>query len=351
MLIKTIESSNASGWDDFVYQHKFGTFYHLSSWMEVIEKTYGYVPMYYVLEDEGNNLISGIPVFLIENKLMGNRLVSLPFTTACDPLIHSTEEFSLISARILEDMRRYTAKYIEIRALKNNSCLEFTNFTRLDYFKHHVLALSNDLGKLRKSFHKSCIQRAIKKAEKSDLTIRMGNSVNDMRNFYKLQVITRKKHGMPPQPYSYFRNMWKILYPKGFLSLLLADFNGKTVAGIIVIKWKKTAYYQNGASDRNYLYLRPNHLLLWKAIEDSCRQGFEYFDFGRSSARDEGLIMFKKRWATTQTELPYFYYPKVKGATSGVRDRLKYKIVTATCRKLPTFFLQKLGELAYKYLA
>ena len=43
--ISTIEASDLSKWDEYVYSHPQATLYHLSAWKNVIEKTYAAIDL------------------------------------------------------------------------------------------------------------------------------------------------------------------------------------------------------------------------------------------------------------------------------------------------------------------
>lgn len=88
---------------------------------------------------------------------------------------------------------------------------------------------------------------------------------------------TRKEHGLPPQPFMFFKKTFEyvILVNKGFV--ILAKYNGVTIAGAIYFHFGKKAIYKYGASKRAFQRLRVNNLIMWKAIELYCRQGFDFF--------------------------------------------------------------------------
>ena len=104
--------------------------------------------------------------------------------------------------------------------------------------------------------------------------------------------------------------MWKTLKPLGYIKILMACYNNHVAAAIVLLQFKDTVIYQNGASDSNFLWLKPNHFLLWKAIEMAKLEGFRKFDFGKSSPKDHGLVQFKQRWGTKEYFLYNYYYPK-----------------------------------------
>lgn len=348
--VRIIDPGDDKRWDQFAIQHPDSTIYHHSLWKKVIQETYQYEPLYIVLEDSNGHIKGGIPFFFVKSFITGNRLVSLPFSDYSEVLVHHQEDLRLLLKESMEKASELNASYIEIRTRKTHRIFPDKLFRERAYFINHFLQLDVPPEELRKKFHKNCINRNIKKAEKSPLEVREGSVEKDMKIFFHLQSITRKKHGLPPQPYSFFKNMWKILHPQQFLQLLLVRYQGKDIAAMVFLKYKDTMYYKYGASDNRYLAHHPNHLLMWKAIEHACQEGFRFFDFGRTAPEDKGLMDFKKRWGSLELGLPYFFYPHRMGISLTDRDSLKYRMISTASHLLPVSILKIGGRIIYKHL-
>ena len=44
----------------------------------------------------------------------------------------------------------------------------------------------------------------IKKALKEGVEVQLHNSFESVKSFFKLNCMTRKRHGLPPQPFKFF---------------------------------------------------------------------------------------------------------------------------------------------------
>jgi lipid II:glycine glycyltransferase (peptidoglycan interpeptide bridge formation enzyme) len=64
--------------------------------------------------------------------------------------------------------------------------------------------------KIKKNFHKDCIIRSVRKAEKEGVSVEECLSEGSLKEFYRVQALTRKRLGFPIQPYIFFKNMWEI---------------------------------------------------------------------------------------------------------------------------------------------
>ena len=117
-------------------------------------------------------------------------------------------------------------------------------------------------------------------------------------------------------------------------------------------KHKDTVVYKYSASNPNYLSkVTPNHLLTWTAIEGACLEGYRYFDFGRTSPDNSGLMRYKEMWGVQTDNLPYYYYPEVKGATSKKEKQFSYRIMTGIWRYLPDPIVEFIGPKIFRHIA
>lgn len=349
MRLTTIDVFNARRWDEFVANHPQGTAFHLSNWARVLQRTYRYIPYYLVLEDSDKRIKAGCPFFVIKSWLTGNRLVCLPFTDVCYPLVTSDEGIESLLSATIEKAKKEKADYIEVRGQHPNVFLRGLHFENHSYYKLLRLDLSRGTNSLWKTFEKP-IRRRVRGAQRADLKIEKSETEKGMRDFYLLNLATRKKHGIPPQPYGFFENIWQELILNGLGFVLLANYKSIPIAGGVFLTYKDTIYCKFAASDLNYLKYHPNHLIQWQAIQHGCEKGYKYLDSGRTSPDNLGLLSFKRSWGMQEIDLPYYYWPTVKGVTSTKQRSLKYKMITSLMRRTPTAISRVAGELLCKHL-
>jgi len=349
MQAKVIDPSKDKRWDEFVESHPEGTVFHLSAWARVLQKTYGYTPYYFILENSDKEIKAGCPFFLIKSWFTGTRLVCLPFTDVCFPLASSDEDIESLFSTVMEKAKGEKADYVEVRSPYPNAFLASLQFENRSYYKLFRLDLHQGTNSLWKGLQRSVRYRT-RQAEKANLEIENSETEKGMRVFYHLNLATRKKHGVPPQPYNFFENIWQELILNRLAFVWLAKYQSIPIAGGVFFVYKDTIYDKFSASDSSYLRYHPNHLLLWHAIQYGCQNGFKHFDFGRTSPDNPGLVSFKRHWGTEGIDLPYYYWPTVKGASSTEHRSLKYRMITSVLRRTPTTISRLSGELLYKHL-
>lgn len=174
--------------------------------------------------------------------------------------------------------------HIEIRTLGASEFILNERFGRTNFYKHHFLSLEHDLEEIRKGFHRTCVRQRITRAQKSGLDLRIGETEEDLGRFYRLYLLTRKRVNLPPQPYRFFRLLWKVFLHPGKLELLLVEKEKTALAGLILLKFKGRVSAEFAGSDESFKEMSPNHLLFSEAIVKAHREKYRVFDFVPSSS-------------------------------------------------------------------
>jgi len=330
-------------WDAFVDAHPEGTPLHRSGWLRTIGQTYAIDPWLFVSEDDAGAITALAPFFRLKRPLNGYRLVSLPFSDFCGPLgLEKTNVHQLLQ-KVLE---RASAKikHIEIRGPLADAPAFGAHF----FYKRHILRLRPDPQEVLKGVDKRTIQYNIRKARREGVTIIEDNTLNGIGEFYRLYLLTRKKHGVPHQPKRFFLGLAQNLVDQGRASVLLAAHGSRVVAGGLFMKHGKTVYYKYNVSDPTALAkIVPNHLLTWTAIERACLEGYEALDFGRTSPENAGLMRYKHMWGAEVQDLPYSYYP---ASFSKDENRKTLRLAMRIWRHLPGSVVSRLSPALLKYL-
>lgn len=350
--VEQINIANDPRWDAFVTDHPFGWLYHLSNWQNVLEQSFSQMTgHYFALLDHNRTIRAGLPVYDVKSYLTGRRLVSIPFASLFDPLVSDHQDFRELLTAILEQFGRNGKTRIEFRTLHSYSSVRDDRLNCSRFYKHHFLDLSRGPEALRKNFHRSCVRQRIARAEKSNLTLHIGSSETELKEYYRLHMRTRKNVGRPTQPYRFFQALWRNLYPGQLLSLLLAKKEGIAIAGMILLHFKTRVSAEFAASDERYRNLSPNHFLFWEAIRLAHAKGYTVFDFGRTSPENKPLMAFKARWGAEVLDLPHFYYAQqTSGEEVPEGDPLSYQLMSRICRKAPNSLQPLIGNFCYRHL-
>lgn len=346
MNIICTEVHHDSRWHDLVDRLSNSVF-HSQEWMRVIEKTYEFPVAAYLLLDEKEKPIAGVPFCQIED-LKSKRMVSLPFCDYCDPLVEDPVHWRHLVDRIQAEGCTFT-----IRLLHNDLGLTDDRLAVVNRAKWHGRCLCDDEDAIWQSLHNSA-RRAIRKAQKYEVDIQAAQSKQDLRSFYDLHLKIRKyKYRMVAQPYAFFENIWDHFVAAGNGQLLLAHCQGEIVAGVLLLVWRNTLYYKFNASSSRHLNARPNDLLLWEAMCYGKSRRLTYFDFGLSDWDQEGLISYKRKYAQDEKTITYL---RTVDNQPTVQEKHLYQLLpqlttllTEDC--VPDKVTERAGALLYRYFS
>jgi CelD/BcsL family acetyltransferase involved in cellulose biosynthesis len=168
--------------------------------------------------------------------------------------------------------------------------------------------------------------------------------------FYRLQLRTRHRIGVPIQPRRFFRMLWESAIRTGLGSVLIAEASARPVAGEVFLSWNGTTISKYSASDERAWSLRANNLITWHLIKTACEQGSRRLDFGRTDAGNEGLRVFKRSWGAVEEPLVYGTLglrPEPDLAMDGVAGHLLASVI----RHGPPVLCRAAGEALYRYAA
>lgn len=325
-------------------------FYYQPAWLNLISQVYGY-EVHTLTTTNTNGEISGfLPVCTMHSPITGKRMVALPFSDHCPLLADDmTSAQQLIDqAQCLADEQG--ARYLELRTGTHPMLAERTDLVESALYVRWLLPLQSDLDVVWAGLSKS-VKGMIKKSQKIGVTVRRIEKREEIAHYYRLHLETRsKKHGMPTQPQRFFTGLWDAFAASGALQVLLAEHEGKVIAGMILLASGSTIRDAYSASDASALSMAPNNVLMWQAITWGCAHGFKTLDMGRTAYDNEGLMAFKRRWGATKEPLAYYYYPRVDGLASTSERSWKFRLLTNCWRQLPLHVAGPLGGQLYKHL-
>lgn len=343
--VRMIDPRLEPRWDAFAEAHPAASVFHTAAWCRVLADTYNFRPMYVAAFDDEGEIRAAVPLMLVDSWLTSRRLVGLPFSDLCTPLV-SDESYGLAALQVAQaQVDAVGASVLEMRGRGgvDAPALGFHNGTN---FLRHVIPLHASENTMKARLHDSA-RRAIKKAEREGITVREATDIESMREFYRLMVLTRRKHGLLPQPWRFFRNLHKHLFETGAGRLLLAEYNGRVIAGDLLLRFRDELVYKFNASDPAFLHLRPNNLLLWQAMVTGGAAGCKSLDLGRCDLENDGLRRFKLLWGSEEETLSYYYYPSNKGPSGLLSARYTRSALALFVKFAPTMALQGMGTALY----
>lgn len=340
-VIKPLEDLR---WSRFVDLHPKASIFHSGEWLAALTRTYGYSSFAITSISDNGDIRAAIPVCAVESWLTGKRLISLPFADHCEPLVDSSSEMLNLLDALEVISREGKYNYIELRPLDYSfgangdpPLLESASYS------HHVVDLRPGTQELFGRLHVSCVRRKIRRAEQQRLGYESGRSEDMLQRFYRLMVMTRRRHNLFPQPIAWFQNLAREFGER--LTVHLATKADDTIAGIITIQHRDKLVYKYGASDEKWHALGGMPFLFWNAMLRGKSAGATEFDLGRTDDEHRSLSTFKERLGAESRRLKYFCVPPSQRRKSQLRAQSLVRLFT----HLPGPVYCAAGKLLYKH--
>ena len=123
----------------------------------------------------------------------------------------------------------------------------------------------------------------------------------DIENFYRVMGVTSQREAFHVHSLEYYRRAYELFYPKGMCELFVADFQGQSLAAVMVFAFGNSAFYFYGASADGERNRKPTYPLQWEAIRWAHGKGCTEYDMwgipdeaanvedDEAEAREDGL--------------------------------------------------------------
>jgi hypothetical protein len=285
-----------------------------------------------------------IPMLIVKTLSGKKKAVALPFSDGCDIDCKENDHDELVD-RLLSISRDEKLNRLELLGVNK---FKPSGEPSHSYYGHR-LELNNDEKILWKNLSSSK-QRNIKKAQREDIAIAFQNDNTSVMEYYRLHCITRKRHGLPPQPVRFFDNIYKNIIANGVGEVALASSGKTIIAGALFLFCKKEVLYKFGASDKSLQNMRSNDLLMWEAIRRYAQKGYSVLSFGKTESFHEGLCRFKEGFGALRVSLLDHVYDVSTGKKRFESPRV-HGFHNRIFQNLPVLMLRLCGEILYKYSA
>jgi CelD/BcsL family acetyltransferase involved in cellulose biosynthesis len=329
-------------WGAFVESCPSALPFHHPGWAALLAECYGFRPFVLAMTDGLGQITAGVPVVEIRRPLAAPRWVALPFTDYCPPLAAAQLPPDFAAALGDTVAARRVAAFEQHAGLGEGAGL----YAHMAAVRHTTVlaprpdALYNRFSKMH--------QRNIRKAERAGVRISWGRSARDVRTFYDLHLLTRRRLGRPVQPRRFFDLLERRMLAQDMGFVVSAHVDAMPVAAALFLHWKGMLLYKYGASDARFWGYRPNNLLFWTVLRWACEHGYHTFDWGRSDLDDQGLRAFKAGWDAREEPLVYATIATAPPRPS--TQHLSNALGALICRA-PPWVCRALGECLYRYAA
>jgi CelD/BcsL family acetyltransferase involved in cellulose biosynthesis len=325
-------------WMQLVERAPGATVFHHPAWLRLLHEQYRYGMTAVVVEGPDGALVAGLPLARVDSRLTGRRLVAVPFSDICPPLVVEEEAGPALGEGV-----RLAARG-EGRVLEVRGPLPGVPAGGGDRFLHHRLPLGRDPEAVLRAA-RGQVRRGIAKARRSGVLVARRRDSDALDRFYALHVQTRRRQGVPVQPRRFVRRLGELL-AAGLGHVAIAELDGRPIAAAVFLRYGGTLTYKYGASEATMLDTRPNNAIFGDAIAWACAHELAWLDFGRTDLGNPGLAAFKRSWGAEEHALAYTRVPPRPAA--GRRDLVR-RAASVVIRRSPTVVGRALGAATYRH--
>lgn len=289
---------NAPHWNNYVSQHPAATIYHRTEWRQIIWESFGHTSYYLYAKDTQNKTRGILPLVHMKSRLFGNFLVSMPYFNYGGAVADSPA----IEARLIGKANRLAqslgASHVEYRDdIPRQDLAVRTDKVNM------ILPLPADTDALWDHFTPK-LRAQIRKPQRELPEVSFGGT-EYLNDFYQVFARNMRDLGTPVYGKDFF---YKLLhtFPQQ-AQLVIIRIQSQPVGAALLIGYKDKLEIPWASTIRDVNHLSINMLLYWEVLSLAIRNGFKYFDFGRSS-KDAGTYQFKKQWGAMPKQLYWHYW-------------------------------------------
>jgi len=321
-------------WDKFVDSHPEGQIYFTNDWLKIIQKESNAKMFRLMCLNESDEIVGILPLLTTKGFPFGlggipgsKRLSSLPRTPIGGPLVSDESAIKLLIDKAIDMNTNYPERLLQIKSMNANFSESITQLKKYLWREIYLTDIPPYPSEIRfgNSSNHSKIKAAVNKAINNNVTVKYTDSMEDLKEWYKLYAGTMRTNTVPVRSFEFVKNLWNSFSPRGIMKLAIAELiiggKKKIISGHLFFFYNKTITYSfSGRSHKYGLNIRRNDLIHWKVIHDAQKEGFEIYDWGEASKNDKGLIQYKKKWASRKVELFHYYFPDPNILDTNVLD-------------------------------
>lgn len=335
-MTEIIDSSDQLQWDNFITSHEDANFLHSWAWGE-FHASRGKTVLRRILLEDGK--ISAAYEAVVETAKRGRYLA-----IAGGPILDWSKK--PISDLIFDDIRaqgiKHRCVFVRIRPQLKESenarkIFASAGLKPAPIYMSVELAGVLDLTKSEDEILLGASQRlrrSLRKAAKNQISVEVSQNPEDIREFYKIQLETAKRHDFVSFSEDFLLKQFAAFSARNEAKLYTAKYEGQILAQNFMIFYGNEASYHYGVSTELGTKLSGAPLLHMQAMRDARDLGIKRYNFWGITKEDEvkhrfyGVSQFKRGFGVS--ELQYLH------AHDLILNPIAYKLtfILETARRL-----------------
>lgn len=273
---------NLSEWNQFIANHPNAHLLQMGEWGE-LKKDFGWKPVRIVSENIGAQILF--------------RKLPLRFTIGYMPKPVFSNQYSVVGNQFWDEIdlvcKKNKAVFLKLEPDSWTEDFQPSNFSIFKPSTHNIqppntiiVSIKEDEEQILARMKPKC-RYNIRLAEKKGITVRAWDNIEA---FHQMMLITGGRDNFGVHSKEYYQRAYDLFYPKGICELLVAEFEGKPLASLMVFANGKRAWYVYGASNNEERNRMPTYFLQWEAIRWAKSKGCEEYDLWGVPDENEEML-------------------------------------------------------------
>lgn len=341
-------------WTALVERHPDRLVFHHPAWLRTLRDEYPRPLIGLGCEDAAGRLRGVLALSLTKglplgSAIAGRRLSSLPRTPIAGPLAVDDRASATLIRAAIERTRASTDTQLQLKAMMPLPDAVNDGLQEVAWRPTYVLDLQDRPAGDGRARRRN--QWAVNKARKAGVHVRAAESQAELQTWHRLYLGTMRGLAVPARTYRFFEAAWRHLRPAGMMRLLIAEQDGRMLAGSVFLMLGSTVFYAFTGWQRADHSLRANDLLHWQAIDEFRQAGYRYYDFGEVAGGQQSLAAFKSKWGAQPRQLYRYQFPAQAELGGGTLASGRLGGVAADIwRRLPLPVTATIGDWVYRRL-
>jgi len=304
-IIEKLKQKDFENWNMFVKENNL-TIFHTIEWKKIIEETFGFNPIYYIIKDK-NEIVGIAPAFVCRNFLK-KMLVSMPFFEYGGPFIKEDykKAYEDVFNKYKDLVENGEVDYVKIRSLPFDADYGDIGFNKeLEAYDFYIDIEGKKFDDVWNSFtNDSGVRTAVNKSKKKEIKVK---TKNNPKVIYNMILKKDARLGSPSFSKRFYTNIDKYLGDK--TNYATSYLEGKPIASMIALQFGDELLLHQMGSDPKYFKKSSTDILFIEQIKYAIENGLKKVDFGRSKP-DSSHSFFKKKYQCEKRDIYAYYYPK-----------------------------------------
>jgi len=242
------------------------------------------------------------------------------------PVAATPEDLDVHLRLMCDDLRRDAAlvsvspHYYGARGEAYESVLKSGGWRRMptilsNYQATIVVNLTEDIEQIRGKLRRS-LRTQLNRGARLGIQIKEGSDASAIATFVEQHDAMARRRGLAPIPGEVTRCLGdRSDSARSLLRLLIAEYEGQQIAGILLVRAGDRAIYEWGVTseEEGHRQLPLSHMLHWEAIGWAKSAGYHYYDLGgywEERGDEDPINRFKTGFSKeVQRFVPEYYYP------------------------------------------